>query len=162
MVNESDILDAVCAKQPFYVEYRFVGDNAQNKSGKSSKFWLIESLGGPGPLVIQTRFGRIGKWGQQGNRYTDLRDALKEAFKKEKKGYRLHHREVGEAARKWVNGVSGVLPPFSQWAGALPSPFNTIAFLDSDGFATDHTGALVCQLPVDEAAAIRQTHDMTR
>ena len=162
MVSESDILDAVTSGQPFYAEYRFVGDNAQNKSGQSSKFWLIECLGGPGTLVIRTRFGPIGKWGQMGKRYTDLRDALADAFKKEKKGYRIHHREVGEAARKWINDATVTLPPFSGWAGALPPPFNTITFLDSDGFATDSSGALVCQLPPEEAATIRQTHDMIR
>lgn len=165
MVNESDILDAASTGQPFYMEYRFVGDNPQNKSGKSSKFWLIESFGDPGSLVIRTRFGPIGKWGKMGKYYADLRDALKDAIKKEKKGYRIHHREAGEAARKWINKAVDapvVLPPFSQWAGALPPPFNTITFLDSDGFATNRDGALVCRLSVDEATAIRQTHDMTR
>ena len=151
MVSESDILDAVTSGQPFYGEYR-----------RFSKFWLIESLGGPGPLVVRTRFGPIGERGQRGERYTDFRDALKEVLKKERAGYRIHHREVGDAARKWINDATAVLIPFSQWAGTLPPPFNTITFLDSDGFATDHTGALICQLPVDEATAIRQTHDMTR
>lgn len=161
MVNESDILDAVSCGEPFYAEYRFVGDNAQNKSGKSSKFWLIESNGGT-PLVIRTRFGPIGKGGQTGKGYTDLRDALADAFKKEKKGYRIHRRETGENAWKWINDVTVTLPPFSGWASALPHPFNTIIFLDSHGFATDSSGAIVCQLPPDEAAIIRQTHDMIR
>lgn len=175
MVNESDILDAVSMKEPFYMEYRFVGSNDQNKSGRSAKFWLLEwdpastwsvkpvgnITGGLHARPIISRFGPIGSWGQRGKSYTDLRVALADAFRKEKKGYHIYNRLVGDAAREHISGIPNDLIPFSQWASALPAPFNTIAFLDSDGFATNHDGALVCRLSVEEAAVIRHRHDMT-
>ena len=154
----ADIRSANGDGRAFCVRYEYSGYNGANASGRSSKFWCYErpSQGAP----VQVRYGKIGPSGQVRNRGIDLWDARERADKKEAKGYTLTSMEVEPAPpprpiQEWV-----AKPPISEWAATMPAPFNTITHIDSDGFAVDSRGRLVCQMDLKEATRIRTSYDM--
>ena len=152
--DDSGLFAAVHDGRKFAVHYEYSGYNGSNVSGRSDKFWCIERPRRGAP--VQIRFGKIGTCGQTRNKGISVYDALDRARSKEAKGY----YKVFTRVAKPPAATPAALPPLSEWAATMPSPFNKITHIDSDGIATDAHGRLVCQMAVEDANRIRAQYDL--
>jgi predicted DNA-binding WGR domain protein len=152
-VSISDVRRAYRAGRGFRLYAEYVGYNAKNASGRSSKFWCVER--GEGGSETRIRYGRIGTCGRVTNHGIGLCEALERLHKKEAKGYRIVLCQAEPApAPKAAPVVRARAAAILEWAATLPAPFNTITSLNHNGVATDESGALVCTLPQAEAVRI--------
>jgi predicted DNA-binding WGR domain protein len=152
-VSISDVRRAYRAGRGFRLYAEYVGYNAKNASGRSSKFWCFEREGSE----TRIRYGRIGTCGRVTNHGLDLCEALERLHKKEAKGYRIVLCQAEPAPADASNAAPVVrarAAAILEWAASLPAPFNQIHGLTPEGVATDESGALVCTLPQAEAVRI--------
>jgi predicted DNA-binding WGR domain protein len=88
---------------PWRLRLTFVGENPENVSGESAKYWQITGRADDGPVEI--RWGRLGSRGQ--NQMARFGDAAGRASAKVRKGYVVDRDDVARASVARVASASG-------------------------------------------------------